>query len=75
MENSVSVVGPKEGRMHGTGGSGCGCSATMLSAYVLENLKAGEWKRVFFVPAGVLLGKLRREEGFYIVFQDAFLTR
>ena len=48
------------------GGSGCGCSATMLSAYVLEKLKAGEWKRVLFVPTGALLSKLRNEEGMTI---------
>ncbi|MBR4059640.1 MAG: stage V sporulation protein AD [Lachnospiraceae bacterium] len=48
------------------GGSGCGCSATMLSAYVLEKLKAGEWKRVLFVPTGALLSKLRSEEGMTI---------
>ncbi len=44
------------------GGSGCGCSAAMLSAYVLEKIKAGEWKRVLFVPTGALLSKLRSEE-------------
>lgn len=48
------------------GGSGCGCSAAMLSAYVLEKLKAGEWKRVMFVPTGALLSKLRSEEGMTI---------
>ncbi len=48
------------------GGSGCGCSATLLSAYVLEKLKAGEWKRVLFVPTGALLSKLRSEEGMTI---------
>ena len=48
------------------GGSGCGCSAAMLSAYVLEKLKAGEWKRVLFVPTGALLSKLRSEEGMTI---------
>ena len=48
------------------GGSGCGCSATMLSAYVLEKLKAAEWKRVLFVPTGALLSKLRSEESMTI---------
>ncbi len=44
------------------GGSGCGCSAVLLSAYVLDKIKAGEWKRVLFVPTGALLSKLRSEE-------------
>lgn len=45
------------------GGSGCGCSATILAAYVIPKLQRGEWKRVLFVPTGALLSKLRSEEG------------
>lgn len=48
------------------GGSGCGCSATMLAAYVLPKLESGAWKRVLFVPTGALLSKLRSEEGMTI---------
>ena len=48
------------------GGSGCGCSATILSAYVLPKLRSGEWKRVLFAPTGALLSKLRSEEGMTI---------
>ncbi len=48
------------------GGSGCGCSAAILSAYVLNKLREGEWKRVLFVPTGALLSKLRSEEGMTI---------
>lgn len=48
------------------GGSGCGCSAAMLSAYILGKIKSGEWKRVLFVPTGALLSKLRSEEGMTI---------
>ncbi len=44
------------------GGSGCGCSATLLGAYVLRNMKEKKWKRVLFVPTGALLSKLRSEE-------------
>lgn len=39
------------------GGSGCGCSATVLSAYLLRKLSEGEWKRILFVPTGALLNK------------------
>ena len=48
------------------GGSGCGCSAAILAAYVWKKLQAGEWKRVLFVPTGALLSKLRGEEGMSI---------
>ena len=36
------------------GGSGCGCAAVTLSAYILPKLASGEWKRVLFVPTGGL---------------------
>jgi len=47
----------------GSGGSGCGCSAVTLSAYILKKLEEGEWKRVLFVPTGALLSKTSFNEG------------
>lgn len=46
-----------------SGGSGCGCSATVLSAYILPKIESGEWKRVLFVPTGALLSKTSFNEG------------
>lgn len=45
------------------GGSGCGCSAVMLTGYILRKLKKGEWKRVLFVPTGALLSTVSFNEG------------
>ncbi|MBQ7955739.1 MAG: stage V sporulation protein AD [Lachnospiraceae bacterium] len=45
------------------GGSGCGCSAVTLSAYVLKQLEEGNWKKVLFVPTGALLSKTSYNEG------------
>lgn len=45
------------------GGSGCGCSAVVLSAYILDKIDSGEWKRVLFVPTGALLNKTSFNEG------------
>lgn len=45
------------------GGSGCGCAATVLSAYILPKITSGEWKRVLFVPTGALLSKTSFNEG------------
>jgi stage V sporulation protein AD len=45
------------------GGSGCGCSAVMLSAYILKKLEEGVWHRVLFVPTGALLSKTSFNEG------------
>ena len=46
-----------------SGGSGCGCSAVTLAAYILRNLRAGKWKRVLFVPTGALLSTVSFNEG------------
>lgn len=40
------------------GGSGCGCSASVLASYILPKLRRGEWKRVLFLPTGALLSKV-----------------
>lgn len=45
------------------GGSGCGCSAVVLSAYILRQLEAGVWKKVLFIPTGALLSKTSFNEG------------
>lgn len=45
------------------GGSGCGCAAVTLSAYVLPKLMRGEWKKVLFVPTGALMSTVSYNEG------------
>jgi stage V sporulation protein AD len=45
------------------GGSGCGCAAIVLSAYILPKIAKGEWKRVLFIPTGALLNKTSFNEG------------
>ncbi len=51
------------------GGSGCGCSAVTLSAYILKQLEdydkdSGKgWRKVLFVPTGALLSKTSFNEG------------
>lgn len=46
-----------------SGGSGCGCSAAVLSSYILKKVEEGIWKRVLFVPTGALLSKTSFNEG------------
>lgn len=46
-----------------SGGSGCACSALVLSASILPKVASGEWKRVLFVPTGALLSKVSFNEG------------
>ena len=45
------------------GGSGCGCAAVTLSAYILPKIQKGEWKRVLFVPTGALMSTVSYNEG------------
>lgn len=45
------------------GGSGCGCAASVLSAYLLKQLEDKKWKRILFVPTGALLSKVSFNEG------------
>lgn len=45
------------------GGSGCGCSAVTLSAYILPKLEKGTYQRVLFVPTGALLSTVSFNEG------------
>lgn len=46
-----------------SGGSGCGCAASVLTGYILPSLIAGKWKRILFVPTGALLSKVSFNEG------------
>ena len=46
-----------------SGGSGCGCSATVLASYILPKLAKGSWKRILFVPTGAMLSKVSYNEG------------
>lgn len=43
-----------EGQDVHCGGSGCGCSASILCGYVLNGMRAGTWKNVLFCPTGAL---------------------
>jgi stage V sporulation protein AD len=46
-----------------SGGSGCGCAATTLAAYILPKIQKGEWKRILFVPTGALMSTVSYNEG------------
>ncbi len=45
------------------GGSGCGCAAATLAAYILPQMLRGVWKRVLLVPTGALMSKVSFNEG------------
>lgn len=45
------------------GGSGCGCSASVLNSYFLKRLESGELKRIMFVATGALLSPTTVKQG------------
>ena len=46
-----------------SGGSGCGCAASMLCAHLLPELAAGRLKRVLFMATGALLSPTSSMQG------------
>ncbi|MBR2716755.1 MAG: stage V sporulation protein AD [Oscillospiraceae bacterium] len=45
------------------GGSGCGCSAAVLCAWILNGVSAGRWKRVLFCGTGALMSPTSAGQG------------
>lgn len=45
------------------GGSGCGCSASVFSTYILDQFSKGILNRVLFVATGALLSPTRIQQG------------
>lgn len=62
MDCGIEIYDEQSQDTH-AGGSGCGCSAVTLSAYILKQLEEGNWKRVLFMPTGALLSKTSFNEG------------
>ena len=45
------------------GGSGCGCSASVLCGYLLRGMREGKWNRIIFAPTGALLSPTTTFQG------------
>ena len=45
------------------GGSGCGCSATVLTGYLLNGMREGKWNNLLFCPTGALLSPTSTQQG------------
>ena len=61
MDCGLCIFDPEDD-VH-AGASGCGCSATVLSAMILPKLQSGEWKRVLFMATGALLSPTTSQQG------------
>jgi stage V sporulation protein AD len=49
------------------GGSGCGCSASVLSAYFLPEMRAGRYRRILFLSTGALMSPSSVQQGQSII--------
>lgn len=45
-----------------SGGSGCGCSASVLCSYILKKMEKGEWKKVLFMATGALMSTTSNQQ-------------
>ena len=62
MDCGLEIYDGKTQDTH-SGGSGCGCAASVFASYILPKVESGEWKRILFVPTGALLSKVSFNEG------------
>ena len=53
MDCGMLIYDPAAQDVH-SGGSGCGCCASVLAAHVIPAMKKGIWKRVLFAATGAL---------------------
>lgn len=45
------------------GGSGCGCSASVLCSYILNSIRNGKYNKVLFVATGALMSSVSSLQG------------
>ena len=56
------IFDPKRQDVH-AGGSGCGCSASVLCGYLLNGMRQGRWKRILFAATGALMSTTASQQG------------
>ncbi|MBQ5536268.1 MAG: stage V sporulation protein AD, partial [Oscillospiraceae bacterium] len=53
----------RQGQDMHCGGSGCGCSASVLCSHLLRGMREGHWRRIVFAPTGALLSPTSSFQG------------
>lgn len=59
----LMIYDPKSQPEVGAGGSGCGCSASVLCGFILEKIKKGVFQDVLFMATGALLSTVSVQQG------------
>lgn len=57
----VMIYDTEQQDMH-SGGSGCGCSAVVLTGYLLNGMREGRWKKILFAATGALLSPVSTQQ-------------
>lgn len=58
----VLIFDAKSQDVH-SGGSGCGCSASVFASYLMQGFKTGQWKKLLFAPTGALMSPTSSQQG------------
>lgn len=58
----IMIFDPQTQDVH-AGGSGCGCSASVLCSYILNQMRNGKYKNILFVATGALMSPVSSREG------------
>ena len=56
------IFNPETQDVH-AGGSGCGCSASVLCGHILQRMTCGDWPRVLFAATGALMSLTTSQQG------------
>jgi len=57
------LIYDREGQDVHAGGSGCGCSASVLSSYLLPKLESGEFRDILYIATGALMSPMAIQQG------------
>lgn len=63
LRDCGTLIYAAEDRCVGMGGSGCGCSATVLCTHILPSLEQGSLRRVLFAATGALMSPTTSGQG------------
>ena len=62
LDDCGTLIFSKEQDVHG-GGSGCGCSAAVLTGSILKKMEQGQYKRILLMSTGALLSTVSPFQG------------
>ena len=62
LEDCGALIFSEDQDAH-AGGSGCGCSASVLNSYLLKQMQQGKWNNILFMATGALMSPTSALQG------------